>query len=145
MAQLLDIDFFRDFKLETPISGMVCKITSPKGIRSNENTGFVYRFHSELIYMYNGKATSLDAGLYHVTLTCKPEDRLIWNHYIFRVDSDGKAYPIAEYLDQYNSEWVRDALPIVKKAFAGEATDPIKLTRYEHKAPKTSGWGKLTK
>lgn len=143
-----DIDFFKKFKLETPVVGLIMKVVSPRGLRrpdSDEPDGYAYRLTAEFPLVYNeGEATSVEPGIYHILDVCKPEEKLLWNHYLFIVEDDGTAYPIWELLEQKNTQWVKEALPIIKKVFANKPMDRIKITRYNHVVEEVH-WGRFKK
>lgn len=145
------IDFYKEFGLERPMAGLVKRITSPKGVRtadSGSTDGYSYRLHTELVGIYIGTPMDLSPGIYLVSDICAPYNRLIWNWYIFIVDGDNilhLAYPIAEFLDQKDSSWVKDAIPILKRAFSEKSMDPIKITKYSHEESKPKSAWKIGK
>lgn len=147
------IDFFKTFNLVPPVCGLVNKVTSPKGVRRIEDDGYThYELHSDLISTYKGEALALESGLYHVVDIGSVQGRLNWNHYLFILDTEGYAYPIAEYLDQPNSSWIAQAIKLVKRYFQddpAEMQDPIQLTSIDYELPKRtpqkSRWTKIKK
>ena len=139
------VDFYRQFHLEKPLAGLVKKIISPKGNRTLVNDIPVYRFKSKLCGLYQGKPMRLSPGLYHVSCVCKLESEVVWNHYLFVVEHDKSVYPIAEYLKQTDSTWVKDGIKVVKKYFDEIAIEPIKPTRFAKKSNKATSWGVLKK
>ena len=137
---LYSIDFFKTFRLEKPISGLVKQITSPKGVRIAGKNEYIYKLHTELCCIYRGEPCELAPGVYYVLDICRPYDHVIWNHYIFVVDSDGFTYPIAEYLEQTNTLWVKSVIPIIKGALNNDLVESIDLTHYKHEKQEKVAW-----
>lgn len=139
------LDFYKKFRLPQPVCGLVNKVTSPKGIRKQEEGGFYsYHLHTDLVCIYKGEATRLDPGIYWVLDVCKPDDCMEWYQYLFVVEDDDAVYPVAEYLRQTGSEWILDAQPIIKKYFKGEQLTPIQLTRIRQVIPKKTRWDQVS-
>lgn len=130
------INFYKQFDLVDPLCGLVSKITSPKGIRKEFDDGkFSYQFRSSLVGIYEGEEMLLEPGLYWVMDVCKPKKYIIWCHYLFIIGKDGICYPVAEFLNQKNTDWVKRALPLVKDYFNGAKLTKITVTNIR---PKTS-------
>jgi len=70
---------------------------------------------------------------------------LKWNQYLFILEDDGDVYPIAEYLDQRDSSWVKSAIKLVKSYFEGNELDPIELTMIDYKIHRKTKWSKTKK
>lgn len=134
------VDFFKQFKLETPIAGLVREITSPKGIRIKDGDDYAYKLHTELCCIYRGESVSLHPGIYQVLNICRPEETTIWNQYLFIIDPDGYAYPVAECLNCHNSLWIKEVLPIIKNYWNAGINTAIHLTRYKHEEKESRGW-----
>ena len=138
------IDLFKEFKLETPVTGLVERITKPKGIRKHEDYGVSYTLYTDdsCATVYNGKEFDLVPGIYWVLNIFKHPKRgtLQWNHYLFVVEEDGAVYPVAEYCNQHDSSWIKDALPVIKQFFAGEPIKPTEITYYLHRSDKRTRW-----
>lgn len=137
----IEIDFFKELKLPTPMTcGLVNKIISPKGIRKlNEHDRYEYRLKDELVQVYDKKPAQVSAGLYWVMDIYKRYGTLRWNHYLVVVEEDC-FYPIAEFCKCTDSTWIKDALPYIKRYFAGESMPPIDITRYRPIKESKSGW-----
>ena len=140
------INPYTKFSLVTPVVGLVEKIASPRGIRKQEESGrYTYKFTSEEFWVYNDKSLELEPGIYKILDICQQSTGSHWNNYLFIIDDDGSMYPIAEYLNCPDTLWVKNALPLVKKYFAGEEIDSIKLTDLTSKKQKKSGWLRVKK
>ena len=115
----MKIDLFKKFKLPKPVlCGLVMKVTSPKGIREfREETGkYHYNLHTDLKQIYEGQAQDLTEGLYWVVNICKRKDEgPKWNHYLFYVDKEVTL--LQSFLDQKTSDWIVDAMPVIKSSF----------------------------
>ena len=138
--ELFEIDFYTEFGLPMPVAcGLVNKITSPKGIRTkNDKTGiYHYQLHTDLKQIYeDGRAASVDEGLYWVMDVYKLRGTMTWNHYLFVVESDGTTYPIAEFLDYTDSSWIKEAIEIIKDCFSGDEFEPIDITPCKADVPQ---------
>lgn len=138
--ELFEVDFYKEFGLPMPVlCGLVNKITSPKGIRTkNEETGnYHYQLHSDLKQIYEeGICAEVDEGLYWVMDVYKSRGSLVWNHYLFVMESDGMVYPIAEFLDYSDSSWIKEAINIIKDCFNGDTFEPIELTQCRADVPQ---------
>lgn len=132
-----DIDFFKEFSLKKPISGIVERIVDAKGFRHKEEWGYSYQFNtdSSVSCVYKGEAMSCIPGLYKVLDICYIQDhiceRMIWNNYLFVLEEDGTVYPVAEFIDDKDSSWVKKAMPVVKSYFNGEEIEPIELSKFK--------------
>lgn len=127
-----DIDFYQKFSLPYPVEcGLVSKVISPKGKRQfrEETQQYHYSLNEDLIQIYEGKPCQVTAGLYHVMDIYKRHGQMTWNHYLFIVGDDGKAYPIAEYIKQTDSSWIKVAIKTVKQYFDGDELERVILTR----------------
>lgn len=138
-------DFYKQFDLLPPVSGLVSKITSPKGIRRITDSGVKYQFHSDLIQVYDGQECMIEPGLYWVLDVCHVKKSLVWCHYLFIVEDDGTVYPIKQCLNQKNSDWIPKSLEVVKRYFNGESIDPIELRVLPRPKPKRAGWSQFSK
>lgn len=116
----MNIDVFKYFGLPRPVvSGLVLEITSPKGIRTkNETTGlYHYNLHTDIKQIYEGKPVDLKDGLYWIVDTAKSKDLgLHWNHFIMEI-IDGEADIIEEYHNQKSTDWIPKAMPTIKQHF----------------------------
>lgn len=141
-VEKLEIDFYKELKLAQPITcGLVNKILSPKGIRKlNERDQYEYHLKDELIQIYEGKPALVEPGIYWVMDIFKIGNELKWNHYLVVVEEDS-FYPVAEFLEITDSTWIKDALPYIKRYFAGEELDPIHITPYRAPRQSKNGWG----
>ena len=140
------IDFYKAFKLVPPMCGLVNRVTSPKGIRRIEPDGYTsYQLQSDLSCIYHGEASLFKPGLYWVLDIGLVKGELKWNQYLFILEDDGDVYPIAEYLDQRDSSWVKSAIKIVKSYFEGTELDPIELTMIDYKIHRKTKWSKTKK
>ena len=140
------IDFYKMFNLVPPMCGLIDKVTSPKGIRRQEEDGYIsYQLHSDLCCIYKGEATDLEPRLYWVLDVGLVKGTLNWNQYLFIIEDDGTVYPVGEYLDQKDSSWVKKAIGTVKKYFAKEPVDAIEITKIDYKIHRKSKWGKTKK
>lgn len=129
MAKTIAIDFYKRFKLVTPVCGLVHRISKPKGIRTFDEDGKAsYALVSDLIGLYEETPMKLTKGLYWVVDVCKIKGSMAWNQYLFIVDDEG-AYPIAEYLYQTDSTWIVKAIKLVKMYFNGEELEAISPTK----------------
>ena len=139
-----EIDIFKEFNLEKPVAGLVEKISQPKGIVKHEKHGDSYSLYTDDTRMtvYNGEEFDLVPGIYWVLDIFKhPKKQILqWNHYLFIVDEDGAVYPVAEYCNQQDSTWVKQAIPVIKRFFKGESFNPIELTYYLHRSDKRTSW-----
>ncbi len=142
------IDFYKKYKLVPPVCGLVNKITSPKGKKTEHPDGYThYSLHSELSDIYHGEAVELESGLYWVMDVCKVMGRMTWNHYLFIISDDGNVFPIAEYLEQRDTAWVKKAIKIVKTYFndGEDAFEPIEVTKIKYKSTDGSHWKGMPK
>lgn len=116
----MKIDVFKTFKLpKKTICGLVHRITSPKGIRTlNETTGlYHYNLHTTLKQIYEGDPAELEDGLYWIVDISKDrENSLHWNHYIMEV-CDGEADILESYKSVNGTDWIPKALPTIKQYF----------------------------
>lgn len=139
------VDIYKKFRLPIPTCGLINKITSPKGIRVRESETYTsYRLHTDLVCIYDDRATQLDEGIYWVMNVCKVEGTMQWDHYLFVVEED-RVYPVAEFLYLTNTEWIPEALPYIKKYFAGEHLDPIKLTYIRQETSNKTRWSQVSR
>lgn len=138
------IDFFKEFGLVPPLCGLVDLVTSPKGIRQQRADGLMYyELHSEFKGLYYDQPSEFEEGIYHITDICKVKGILTWNHYLFILDKNGKATPVAEFLSQHDTSWVKDAVPVLKECFKGTAK-PIVITPIDYKIIREKkGWKSL--
>lgn len=115
------IDVFKKYRLAKHIvCGLVLKITSPKGVRTwNESTGlYHYNLHTDLKQVYDGQATELEDGLYWIVCIAKNKELGIhWNHYLLKV-AKGSTELVESYLDVKSTDWIPEALPAIKQYFA---------------------------
>lgn len=123
-----NVNFFRLFHLGSPVTGLVMKITSPKGIRTLTVSGYSYDLHEDLCSYEKDKALRITPGLYHVIGIGYVSERIVWNHYLLMADTE-EILPVGEYLDQPDSSWILQAIPIIKKVMSGTSVDPIELTK----------------
>lgn len=145
-TQKYSIDFYKTYNLVPPTCGLVNKVTSPKGLRKFEAEGYTsYQLYSDLSDIYKGEPASLEPGIYWVLDICKVKEVLHWNHYLFVVDTDGFNYPVAEYLNQRDSAWVKEAIKLVKRYFAGEELDSTGITKIDYQIIRKSKWTKTKK
>lgn len=138
------IDIFKEFELEKPVAGLVERISKPKGIIKHGEYGDSYSLYTDdsRTTVYDGKEFDLIPGIYWVMDIFKhpKHDTCQWNHYLFIVENDGSVFPIAEYCDQHDSTWVKQAIPVIKRFFAGETFKPIEITYYLHRSDKRTRW-----
>ena len=135
---LYEIDFFRMFGLPKPTCGMIRRIISDKGIRKSvQDWGYSYSFKTD-DQLYRDEPNRVVSGIYQVLDVCKLQDEVCWCNYLFIIDHDGSVYPVAEYLKQPDTKWVRDALPVVKEYFSGKELEPIEITDLRPKKRKSS-------
>lgn len=127
MSKLYKIDFYRDFRLPRPFGGIIRRVNSPKGIRRIGEANTIYKLQSDILDIYDGDPFLAIPGLYWILDIHSSKGMSIWSHYLFIVEEDGKIYPIAEYPDEVDTEWVRSALPIVKAYFNHQKLEPIEL------------------
>lgn len=136
----LEIDFYKELNLPEVFTGLVNKVTSPKGMRKlNEMDRYEYRLKDELIQVYEGEPALVDEGIYWVMDIFKFEGSLKWNHYLVVVEDDC-FYPVAEFLECVDSTWIPDAIPYLKDYFAGVELEPIELTKYKFPKKKKTRW-----
>lgn len=133
-----EVDFFTMFKLPQPTCGMICKIISDRGIRKVESDNIYSYFFKDESELYHNKSSKLEPGIYHIMDICKLQEEMQWCHYLFIIDQDGSVYPVAEYLKQPDTRWVKKALPVVKDYFRGKNIDPIEITDLRPKKRKSS-------
>lgn len=125
----IEVDFYEDFYLPTPISGLVHKITSPKGIRKEVQGGYEYHLKHDLIQIYEKDSIIVGEGLYWVLDIHIHHGNVVWNHYLFVVDNDD-AHLVAEFMNITDSTWIKDAMPVIKKYFEGKPLKDIEATQY---------------
>ena len=141
----MKVDFYKQFKLLKPTAGLVEKITSPKGIRKKVSYGYAYALHTELQGVYNDKPMDLDSGVYWVLDVCKYKDELIWNHYLFYVDTTQESVvPIAEFLYQHDTNWIPDAIKPIKKVLQGHIKE-IELTQFKVAPKQKTRWDSVAR
>lgn len=144
--QRVEIDFYKEFRLPTPLCGIVSKVTSPRGKKiSITDTTYSYHLYTEMVNLYKGDAATIEPGLYWVLDVCKPVEAIEWYQYLFVVEKNGDVYPVAEYLRQVDSTWVRKAMPLIKDYFAKKKLEPIKLTRIRMLATKKTRWTQVAR
>lgn len=115
----MKIDVYRELRLPKPVTGLIHKITSPKGIRKylEETQSYKYRLHVDPAIQYEFKPVDLDSGLYWVVdLHRNKDSTLCWNQYLVDITEDD-AQIVGSYLNQKNSDWIVEALPTIKKYF----------------------------
>ena len=142
----MNINFSKELNLDHAIGGFVARITSPKAIREQDKeTGrYTYSFHTDgLLTNEDGSHQVNKDGIYQVLDICKwgNDCDLQWNIYIVII-SDGEVYPVAEYLDNPNTMWVKEARHIVKSYFNGEELDTVELTPKPKVESKKRGFSK---
>lgn len=122
------MNFYEEFNLPEPLGGVTSRITSPKGLRKTEKSGRVlYSLKSDTLGIYT-EDIAVEPGLYWVIDVCKPAHKVIWCHYLFIVEKS-KSYPVAEYLEQTDTTWVKEAIMLVKAYYKGEKLPKIVLTK----------------
>lgn len=135
------LSFYKDFKLVPPFCGLVSKVTKPRGKKTLDDDGFIkYSLYSDDPRIYRKAPMMLEPGLYWVLDICKVKDNMWWNDYLFIIEENGNAYPVGEWLNQNDSSWVIQALPVVKKFFNKEKLEAINLTTIDYKKPKKTKW-----
>ena len=124
------INFEEVLSLKHNVGGFVARITEPKGIKTEVNGTIHYEFKTDISGVKEEDGSiNVAPGIYEVCDVCKwNHETLQWNFYLVVVDSDGQAYPVAEYLDSPNTLWVKKAIKIVKAYFNGEELEEIELT-----------------
>lgn len=142
-----EIDFYKELKLPTPITcGLVNRIISPKGLRKlNEHDRYEYHLKDELVQIYHDNPAEVTPGIYWVMDIYKRNGTLYWNHYLVVVEEDGCYYPVAEFRRCTDSTWIKDALPYIKRHFAGEELEPIELTPYRAPKERRTGWSSVSR
>lgn len=140
-VEKLEIDFYKDLRLPQPMTcGLVNKILSSKGIRKlNERDEYEYHLKDELIQIYDEKPALVEPGIYWVMDIFKIGNELKWNHYLVVVEEDS-FYPVAEFTECHDSTWIKSALPYIKRYFAGEELEPIRITPYRAHRQSKNGW-----
>ena len=140
----LEIDFFKELELPSPVlTGLVDLIESPKGVRKQEPSGrYSYALKDKLVQLYDGKPAIVTPGIYRVMVIFRRKGDLQWNHYLVVVEEDC-FYPVAEFCECHDSLWIKGAIHIIKRYFAGEELDPISLTVYPKPRQKESRWGRV--
>lgn len=130
------IDFYKECKLPRPVlCGLVQKIKSPKGIRTvttnlQGKEVYDYKLDVDLIEIYGyDKNIRMEAGLYWVMDIYRYDHNMIWNHYLIILDEEGEVYPVAEFLNCHDSQWMKKAIKPIKSYFAGEELPAIELTK----------------
>ena len=131
------IDFFKKFDLPQPTAGLVYKITSPRGVVCRGAEMTEYKLHTQLLDIYSGHPIKAESGVYSVTDVCNIYGTMRWNHYIFYI-GDEKIVPIAEFLSTKDTEWVKEAVPIIKKAMLKGIAKTIKITQFP--VEESKGW-----
>lgn len=138
------IDFYNTLKLPKPVlCGLVHKITSPKGMKKFDETIHkeVYHLHNDLVQIWPNKPNSaIEPGLYWVMDLFRNINKIDsevisfmqWNHYIVVLNKDLSMYVVAEFLDCHDSEWIKSAIPVIKKYFKGEKLKPMSITTYKN-------------
>lgn len=143
------INFLKQFDLTEPISKtlLVEKITKSKGIRREEKYGYSYKLHTDphTLYLSENDEVTVEPGIYWVLNLCKRKDDICWDHYIFVVEDDGTTVPIGEFLAQHDTMWVKESLPIIKKAMLTGEYSPIELTRFPKNTEPKTRWDRLKK
>ena len=136
MDKRVAVNFEEVLGLDHEIGGYVARITSPKGIKKEVDGRVSYALRTE------GTGTPTDGkrlvlpGLYQVIDIChwNRDHNLQWNIYLLIIDEEGNTYPVAEYLDNPYTLWVKQALKIVKAFFNDEELETIELTPQPKKA-----------
>lgn len=143
MGERYEIDLYKELKLPETTCGLVNKIISPKGKRRlNERDEYEYHLNDELVQIYQGNSAVLEEGLYWAMDVFKnAKGQLQWNHYLIIIDDEG-FYPVYEFLDAHDTTWIVDAMPYIKRYFAGQELEPIAITKYKNPKPKTK-WSKV--
>lgn len=146
MSLSYEVDFYKQFKLVPPTCGLISRVTSPKGVRVQEPDGYMYyKLYTDSSIIYDGKAVTLKPGLYWVMDVCNVLGAMTWNHYLFIISKDGKVAPVAEYLHQHDSSWVKKAIKVVKSYYNKEKLQPIELTKIQHKSEDNTHWKSRSK
>lgn len=128
--ELIRINFEEVLSLKHNIGGFVARITEPKGLKITENGRVRYELKTDISRPRDEHGyVEVIPGIYEVCDVCKWSSQdLQWNFYLVVVSSDGKASPVAEYLDSPNTMWVKGAIKIVKAYFNGEELEKIEPT-----------------
>ena len=144
MNKRVSVNFKETLKLDHNIGGYVARITSPKGVKRVTDEGSEhYEFHTDSAGIPDGDVYNTSPGIYQVIDICKwnRDQKLQWNIYLVVVYEDGSAVPVAEYLDNPHTQWVKKAIKLVKAYFNDEELPEIELTPQPTHKRKT---GKLT-
>jgi hypothetical protein len=132
MSKKIAVDFRQVCNLGDKVVGYVAKIISPKGIREYHEQGDYYSYMLDTTIAAAGsseKEVMVDPGLYEVlNITRWAGSDLQWNIYLVQVNASGEAFPVAEWLDNPHTQWVKEARPIVKDYFDDVELEPIELT-----------------
>lgn len=135
----MKVNFEKALGLEHNIGGYVARIASPKGIKKEVDGRVSYGFHTEGTNIPDKDGyCDVTEGIYQIIDICKwnRDHHLQWNIYLLVVDKKGKTYPVAEYLDNPYTEWVKPARKIVKAYFDGEKLETVDLTPQPKIPPK---------
>ena len=139
MQERVKIDFEQALGLDHKIGGYVARITSPKGMKKEEDGIISYRLHTESVGIPDSDGLlSVIPGLYEIIDICKwnRTQKLQWNIYLLVVEEDGNTYPVAEYLDSPHTLWVKKAVKVCRIFFSGENLPRVTLTPQPKKEPR---------
>lgn len=127
---LFKVNFEDVLSLSHNIGGFVARITEPKGIKITENNRVSYELKTDMSRPRDEHGyVEVIPGIYEVCDVCKWNHQdLQWNFYLVIVSSDGKAFPVAEYLDSPNTMWVKKAIKVVKAYFNNDYLEEIDIT-----------------
>lgn len=138
MKERILVNFREVLNLDHTIGGYVAKVTSPKGMKKTEGgrTHYYLKTESAGVTVGSEDVYSVYPGLYQVIDICKwnIDGRVQWNIYLVVIKEDGVCVPVAEYLDNPYTKWVKTAIKLVKMYFDGEDLPEIELTPQPKKA-----------
>jgi hypothetical protein len=140
------INFAKELGLNHQLMGYIARVTGPKAKREVCNVDgkeiYHYELNSEVVGTGIDPEISVEPGLYEILDICRwngKDSKMQWNIYLAEVTKDD-FIPVAEYLDNPFTEWVKDAKNIVKAFFNDEELDRIDLTP-QPKPKEVTGWG----
>lgn len=130
---MFKVNFREELGLEHKIRGYIARVTEPKGVKTVKDGVTSYSLKTKVVGVPSNdidEITEVEPGIYEVCDICKwfRDAKLYWNFYLVVVNEDGSITPVAEYLDNPYTLWVKPALKVVKAYFNGEELETIELT-----------------
>ena len=98
--------------------GLVCEVTSPKGIKAKEREGYSYKLHEKLLKVCGEESIFIPSGLYHVCIIYKSLNGtgVYWDQILLEV-RENTIKTLKRFSGQKDSSWVKRAIPVLKEAY----------------------------